>query len=553
MSARTGTSWREARASVVGWGCAALFLGALFAASMTGRIAPQSDLWDYAQEARQLLRGESFTSLYTYPVHLSPGEEPPFPVRWRMPLYAVLGAGLLALGAPLPAGFLYLGALTHALLVALAWFLAVRIASSRWAGHVAAACAMLCPLLLDPYNPGMSQALAAALGVLVWLLLLAPGDAAGTGAAAPGSAARSTLAGIIAAAAWYLRGESAIFLPLWFWAARTWRRRAAFVAVYAILCAGWLLALRAGTGDPAPIQGNPMLLYTREYPGYSSSRSFDTPMPGVLEYISTHTGAFALRYGKDLAGYVIDLLGGLGPVAVALGIAGLVLGAGRRPGGSAAETPRTDVRAALLPLALAVPWQILVFSSLERSPRFLVPVVPIGCALIGAVAGPALAERQSRRLLVVLAAALLLERGATVAFQRADAYRREPPLPRMLAAAVEPVAATWPRDALVLTDVPDWVAWRFDRPALLLPLHRDLDRVLAAQRVSAVLLSPRARARNEADGDSAWVALIERGASIPAFTGPARLPGGARLYRLGQTEGRPAGSVVPAAPSAPVP
>jgi hypothetical protein len=536
-------STRRAVVPVLAWALAALAIGVVFAASMADRIAPQSDLWDYSQEARQIARGEGFTSLYTYPVHLRPGGEPPFPVRWRMPLYAVLGAGLLDVGVPLPAGYIYLGALTHALLVALVWLLAVRISRSPWAGHVAAACALLCPLLLDPYNPGMSQMLSAALGLGVWLLLLGPAragpDAAAVGgpgaapSAASPSAPRLAAAALLAAAAWYLRGESAIFVPLWLWTAGTWRRRAGFAAVYAVLCGAWLVALRAGTGDSAPIQGNPMLLYTKEYPGYTSSRSFDTVLPGVLEYVRTHPLPFALRFAKDVAGYVIDLAGGLGPLALALGIAALGMGGIAWSGGGhsfagAGSAPSSLRRAALLPLALAIPWQILAFSSLERSPRFLVPVVPIACALIGAAAGPVLAAR--RRLLVALAAALLLERGATLAFQRADSYRREPPLPAALAAALEPAAVAWPRDALVLTDVPDWVAWRLDRPALLLPLYRDLGRVLAAQQVSAILVSPRAHARNLADGDSAWVDAIEHAGAIPGFEGPQRLPGGARLY-----------------------
>jgi hypothetical protein len=205
-----GTSGRGALAA---WTLAALVVGALFTASIRHQIAPQSDLWDYSQEARQFARGEGFTSLYTYPVLLRPGEEPPFPVRWRFPLYAAIGAGLLRLGVPLPAGYLWLGALIHALLVALTFLLAWRLSGRVAAGSIAAACMLICPLLLDPYNPGMSQTLAAALGIGVWLLLYAEG---GVG--------RALIAAIVAAAAWYLRGESLLFVPLWLWAARTGRR-----------------------------------------------------------------------------------------------------------------------------------------------------------------------------------------------------------------------------------------------------------------------------------------------------------------------------------------
>jgi hypothetical protein len=511
------------RRILAAWTLAALVVGVAFTASIRHHIAPQSDLWDYSQEARQLVRGDGFTSLYTYPVLLRPGETPPFPVRWRLPLYAAIGAGLLGLGIPLPGGFLWLGALVHALLVGLTFLLAWRLSGRVAAASIAAACMLLCPLLLDPYNPGMSQTLAAALGIGVWLLLL---DGRGAG--------RAAIAAAVAAAAWYLRGESLLFVPLWLWSARGTRRRVAFGVVYAALCGAWLLALRLGSGTAAPIGGNPMLLYTPEYPGYSSSRSFAAALPGPVEFVLAHPGWFALRYAKDFAGFVIDLLGGLGPIAVGfLAAAWLVRGAGFAPG------PGGGAYRAALPFALAIPLQILAFSALERSPRFLVPIIPIACVWIGWLSGPALTHRLPRRLLLAWFVTLLVERGATLGFQRAEAIRREPPLPQALATALAPRAAAWPRDALTLTDVPDWVAWKLDRPALLLPLMRDLPRVTADERVAAILLSPRARKRNAADRDQGWLANLDAAAPIPGYEGPEQLPVGARLYV--RTAGAPAG------------
>ncbi len=506
-------------------GLVALAVGFLFAASVRDRIAPQSDLWDYAQEARQMARGEGFTSLYTYPVHLHSGEAPPFPVRWRLPLYAVLGAAMLRAGVPLPGGFLYLGAVTHALLVALIALLAMRLVggvgaagggvagggaaggNAAAAGGIAAASAILCPLFLDPYNPGMSQTLAAALGVVVWLIALAARGWRG-----------AVLAAVAAAAAWYLRAESLLMAPLWAWAlarASGPRRALVFLLCYAALCVPWLIALRLSEGHAVPLQGNPMLLYTPEYPGYSSSRSLDASLPGPLAYVLGHPGSFTLRYGKDLAGYVVDLLGGVGPLAVALFVAAAVLGA-------AGVSP--------LPLAMAIPAQVLAFSALERSPRFLVPVTPIACAMVGVAGASLLAHPRARRVIVPLVTALLLERAATLAFQWADARRREPPLPPALADALAPRAVRWPRPSILLTDVPDWAAWHLDRPALLLPLARDVDRLTATRAVSGILLSPRARARNVADADTTWVGVIDRGDAIPGFEGPDHLPGGARWY-----------------------
>src|SRR5439155_22162295 len=111
------------------WAILALAAASVFALAAIPVIAPGSDLWDYSQEARQIARRQGCTSLYTYPVFLG-HEGSPFPVLWRMPLYAVLGALLLKLGVPLPAGFLYLGAVAHALLVALTYWWGAKVHSS---------------------------------------------------------------------------------------------------------------------------------------------------------------------------------------------------------------------------------------------------------------------------------------------------------------------------------------------------------------------------------------------------------------------------------------
>jgi hypothetical protein len=508
------SSWRI----TVLWFLLALVAGALFAHAALPRIAPASDLWDYSQEARQIARAEGFTSLYTYPVLLG-ADNPPFPVRWRMPLYAVLGALLLKLGIALPGGFLYLAAVARALLVALTHRLGARL-HSPLVGAWAAACALVCPLLLDFYNPGMSQVHAAALDLIAWMLVLGSGGALAAG-----------LAALAAAGAWYLRGETLLFVPLWLWVAarpwsraqgerpRTrWPRALTFACVFAALCVPWMIvSQRAGLA----IQGNPMLLYTPQYPGYSSSRMLGASLPGILEYVLRHPGTFAFRFMKDIAGYLLDLADGLGPLVIGVGIAGMALG-GLRDVRSFAR------RYSSLLLAIAV--QILAMSALERSPRFLVPVVPFVLVLLGVVATPALERLARNRALVALLFLVVFERGARVLSQRDDALRRFPPVPASTETATTERARDWPREGLVLSDAPDWIAWRLDRPALFFPLMSQLDSLCAARPVAAIWLSPVARQRNIADGDTAWAGKMDRDDPIAGFGRPELLPGGARVY-----------------------
>lgn len=510
MAHAQGTSktlpWRDA----VLWGLLALALATLFACVTYSRIPPSSDVWDYAQEARQLARGQGFTSLYTYPTHL--GTEPaPFPVRWRMPLYAAIGAGFLTVGLPLPLGFFIVAVLAHAALVGLVFLLASHLHSPR-AGVLAAAFAIASPILLDPFSAGLSQVPTAALGAAIWLLLLRY--------ARPSSAA---VAGLLAATAWYLRGETIVMLPLWFACAargRRWDRAFAFALVFAMLALPWIGHLRAETGVASPIRGNPMLLYTPEYPGYSSTRTYLEPTPGVAAYIAAHPLTFAWRFAKDAVGYGIDLLWGLGPFALGLAIAGLLL---RDPKG------RWTVFRPAAWILVAALVQIAAFSCLERSPRFLVPAIPLIAVALGMAAAPTLDRICGRNRQAVLIALLVLERAILVGITARDAERRFPPLPPSTAAQLRDALGP-ARGGVIWTDVPDWVSWHLDRPALLLPLWRQRDRVAADHPADAIYLSPIARSRNEADGEARWTRAADGLESIPGFSKPETLNAGGQVF-----------------------
>ena len=495
------------------WGIAALAVSLLFAAVVRPHIAPSSDLWDDSQEARQLARGDGFTSLYTYPVLLGADERPPYPVRWRMPLYAARGALALRLGFKAPDVFLLVCVQAHAILTALVFLLGAHFHSRR-AGAIAAACALASPFFLDPYNPGVSQMPVAAVSLVAWLLLLR-GRGVGT----------ALLAAIPAAAAWYLRAEALLLAPVWIWAASRggtgWARGAIFGAAFIALCAPWVPTLLSADRGAPGLLGRLMLLYTPEYPGYSAWRLYGETLPTAFEYAFRHPLSLAFRWAKDVVGFALDLSSGFGPVAVGLGLAGLLVRDAKE---------RYAPFRPMLPFVVAIVLAVATFAAIERGPRHLVPVVPLACVLLGVAAAPALDRLSGRRMIFAILALLLLERGATVAFLTRAAARHATPIPRETLAALEPPASAWPKDAILLTDVPDWAAWHLDRPAILLPLRRSLGPLLRDHDVAAIFLSPGARGRNAADGDTAWVGILDRSESLPGFQGPTPLPGGARLY-----------------------
>jgi hypothetical protein len=515
------------------WALLAIAIASLHAAVTIRQIPPASDLWDYAQEARQIFRSQGFTSLYTYPTLLGEREHPPFPVRWRMPLFAWRGSLMLRSGIALPEGYFAIAIVSHGLIVFLVFLLGVHFHSAR-AGAIAAAAAIASPLLLDSFNPALSQTPVAAMGLIVWILLLR-GRGWGT----------AFVAAFVAALMWYARAEALLFLPLWVVAAGQGAspghadaaaapsaaptrapasplvRGIFFGAVTLAFCAPWPYLLHAMSGEASPIRGNPMLLYTPQYPGYAASRSYLEPMPGFAAYIVAHPGTFAFRWVKDVIGYGVDFLWGLGPIAIGLAMAGLLL---REASGRYRDLRPTRI------FFIAMALQIAAFASLQRSPRFLTPVVPLACIALGIAAAPALDRFCGRRMVALLFMLLLGERVATVGFETRNALRRFPPLPAALADTLRTRSNAWPSDQVILTDVPDWVAWHVDHAAILLPTSRSLPRLLRDHPAAAILLSPDARARNVADRDSAWIETWDRVLPIEGFSGPTMLPGGARLY-----------------------
>ena len=505
--------WRPAAA----WALLALVLGTLYAVATFPNLSPQNDIWDYAQQARQISRGEGFTSLYTYPTLLRPDESPPYPVRWRMPFYSLRGARFVQSGTPPPVGYMILSIGSQTILVLLVFLLAAHVHSNR-AAHLAAAAAVACPLLLDPYHPGLSQLPVATFGLLIWILLLRRQGI-------PSAIA----AGAVAALIWYTRAESLLFVPLWAWVA--WRgsgggtpcggRAVVFVSVFALLCAPWPFLLHQWNGVAAPIQGNPMLLYTPEYPGYASSRTYGEAMPGMIGYLLGHPWVFLGRWVKDVVGFGVDVAWGLGPGVLGLAIAGLLL-----RGHAVRYRELAPIRVFFVAIAL----QVAAFAALERSPRFLTPVIPLACIAAGIAAAPALGRICGRRMLLVLFVLLVGERAAMLTFETRTAARRFPPLPAALADTLRDRAPAWPVRGIIATDVPDWTAWHLDRPAVLLPTSRTMASLERDHPIAAILLSPQARRRNAADGDSAWIGIWDRHESIGGFDGPTPMPGGARLY-----------------------
>jgi hypothetical protein len=165
-----------------------------------------------------------------------------------------------------------------------------------------------------------------------------------------------------------------------------------------------------------------------------------------------------------------------------------------------------------------------------------VPAVPLVCVALGIVAAPSLDRICGRTRVIVLLAILILERCVMLGFETREAARRFPPLPRAFVTELrEELTARGAihsdvRSALIWTDSPDWVAWHLDRPALLLPLWRQRERVAAEHPVQAIVLTREAESRNRADGEEEWVRTASRNERVPGFAGPFLVGDRGKVY-----------------------
>src|SRR5256885_8238183 len=147
------------------------------------------------------------------------------------------------------------------------------------------------------------------------------------------------------------------------------------------------------------------------------------------------------------------------------------MGGGRRPWG-------VGTRHNLAPLLIAIAWQILAMSALERSPRFLTPVLPLACVVLGIAAAPGLARLARRRALIAVFTAIVLERGANVIYQRGDAHRRFPPVGPATESVLAERIRGWPPAGPVLSAAPHWAPRAPQRPAPFLSPLRQLHAVI---------------------------------------------------------------------------
>lgn len=397
-----------------------------------------NDQFDYAQIARNVYRGNGFTTLALKPAELAfdPRLEH-HPDYWRPPLYPLLIAAVfLFLGPKEYAGVLVSG-IFFALLLPLAYVFGRKLAN-RTTGISAAVILLCLPEMWDYSLHGLTEMTFAFLFTLLVYGLH--------------SGLNPMLLGIVFGLCYLTRYNAFIYLPLLAWYLLIverwkWRESALFGAGCILVTAPWLVRNLALTGNPFfSLQKIEIAKYTNAFPGYSAYLVFETVGPVFM--LTRHAGEVFEKYLRGLNILVAEIPSLIHPALMALFFGGLL----------AFRLPRR-VRFLLYTIILILALQTHVLALTHPLIRLFTPLVP-AIVLFATVCYSQLLHLlpwpNGRAILwyagIVAMACLLLNRGLRASYETVEAA------PLEVAEHIKAVAGAGP----VATDHPWELSWRAD-------------------------------------------------------------------------------------------
>jgi 4-amino-4-deoxy-L-arabinose transferase-like glycosyltransferase len=429
------------------------------------------DSAEYALAGRTWFETGRLATPFVHPAALGTAPGPPFPLLVGHPLVPALDALAFAVAGRNADATLLPPLLAFVACVLLVARLALALAGSRIAALAAAAAFATSPWALHFACEGRTEMPFAAL--LTWALLLLwelgePREFDG--------APRPLALGIALGLAHLARPVVVPLLPafalgLFLLSPRGTRMHRAWRSLAGFLPLAALTAIYQWTATGTPFAGaGGYLVLTGLSPEWAVARlNRMTPPPDAIAWLRAHPGALAGKVARNLFSMLYGAWSNTGRVAALLA----ALAAAR-----AAALGDARERGFVITLALLASLLTLLASATVADPRMLFPLLPAGVAL--AFAGLArLAEPLGPRRRAVLAAvaSLAVLAGALPLARDWRAHRFGDPAAfagirerewRALGTALEPLL---PRDGLVASDAPPWIAWYARRPATAVPLE----------------------------------------------------------------------------------
>ncbi len=432
-----------------------------------GNLPVLSDIWDYAQQGRELYQGNGFTSQFTYPVVLDQNPPGVFHNLWRPPLYPLLiSLGYKIAGGPSINVLAFLGGLFLALTVVLLAKFAEDLLDSKY-GWTVGIIYLLTPSVFSSTFTGLSEPLYAFLVLWVFYLIYGMEKASQPDWKYPLGI------GVVLGLSWLTRSESLFILPIaagaiWIISPQESRIKnlPAFLGGLLLVMSPWWIRNALITGNPFFNMSHDLwAMFTKEYPGWYRFRM--TQETGVgMGFFFTHIPELSLKFGKYLLSNFKSILK-LHTLMVPIFFVGLIwtgLGKGKKT-------------CLALMISLGLTW--LGISCLEADSRFFLGLLPVMILFSGFFLWKGIEffagilKMPAKIILLIFMAALAVPVISLWTGKNNETVQQRAQVEESSRVSMAGKATLDKKDVL-LTDVPDLLAWYGDRRTAWLPLMKDL-------------------------------------------------------------------------------
>jgi len=449
-----------------------LWAGARPALWYPGNLTVLSDIWDYAQQGRELYRGHGFTSLFTYPVVYGQNPAGVFANLWRPPLYPLLiSLGFKLAGGPSIHVLAVLGGLFMALTVVLISRFAEELLESPYGWTIGIIYA-LTPAVFKAAFSGLSEPLYGFLVLMTFYLFYRLEKTAIKDWKLPLGI------GMVLGLSWLARSESLFLVPVFLGfigvispKEKRWLNLSVFLGGLILVMSPWWIRNAMLTGNPFFNMSHDLwAMFTKDYPGWYRFRLAGNETLG-LGYLFTHLPELSFKFIKYLV-YNFKGILKLHTLMVPIFFIGFIW-----------TNIKTQTRTfQTLMLALALTW--LGISCLESDPRFFLGLLPVIIVFAGyflwkgIVFFSGIIKLSSKLILIIYMAALAIPvislwTGKSIAGVQERSQAEE----AARVATIENI--TVDKKMVVLTDAPDLTAWYGDRRTAWLPVMKDLPQLTA--------------------------------------------------------------------------
>ncbi len=482
------------------------------------RIGPLSDVWDLAQQSRELALGHGFVSKWVHPINLFWISDHAFPNLWRPPFYNIVISGIFWLFGSMSIMVLFLTSGAFFILGAFPLYCFSRRLFDKETALLSAGIYLFSSQLWGFSFEGVEESFFITLSLFIASLLAKYRNS--------NKFLWGTLIGLLALS----RYATYLFLPIvgilvW----RTSRKSQAIPLLELTkLLGGFLLINMPWYIRNYIVAGNPffnmnflhLASFSPEYPGWSLFRHVENF--SIQEYLISHSSDILLKFCDGINYYVVHMIEFLNPAVLIL----LIIS----PWVLKGEGHSLNYFKYLITTILFI---IILLAPLKHQTIMLFPTLPFVFPLVSHTF--MVLRKRSLVRNKYIRAFLYLTAGSTFFFPtfrfvmqpRTDSTDRY--LPKEIVAEIKREV---PDQGIIPTDIPDMLAWKGDVRTVWLPSLEDLRKMDPFRlQIEAIYLSSNLLNFVMADDpEDPWIEIYKTGGAIEGYRLAKRFNNGSLFY-----------------------